>query len=63
MKKVFTIALAFGALTLTSCKKDWTCECNLGSYTIKDMTRKDAKVECDKGDVSILGYTNECKLK
>lgn len=67
MKKVFIFALVFGALTLTSCKKDWSCECSTGgnaaSYTIKDMTRKDAKEQCDKGDFSGFGVEVECKLK
>ncbi|MEZ4890578.1 MAG: hypothetical protein R2779_08495 [Crocinitomicaceae bacterium] len=67
MKKVFFIALAFGALTLTSCKKDWSCECSSGgnavTSTIKDMTHKDAKEQCDKGDFSGFGVELECKLK
>lgn len=65
MKKVLFIGLAL--LVLTSCKKDWTCECTSGdtsgTTTIKDMTRKDAKEECDKGDISIMGFKIECGLK
>ena len=65
MKKVLFIGLAL--LALTSCKKDWTCECTAfgqtGTTEIKDMTKKDAKTECDKGDISAFGFTSECELK
>lgn len=65
MKKVLFLGLIL--MALTSCKKDWTCECTAfgqtGSSTLKDMTKKDAKTECDKGDISIMGFTSECDLK
>jgi hypothetical protein len=64
MKKVLLFG-AFALLTLASCKKDWTCTCtNSGSVTITDMTKSDAKVECDKGDIVVGGTTlNDCELQ
>ena len=67
MKKVLVLGL-FGAMALASCKKDWTCKCtsSIGgssSSTIADMTKKDAKVECDKSDASAGGVTVDCELQ
>ncbi|MFP5471848.1 MAG: hypothetical protein ACLGGV_09650 [Bacteroidia bacterium] len=59
---------------MTSCKKEWTCECTTttggvtatGSTTIKD-TKKNATEACDAGDssatVSGVTVTSECTLK
>lgn len=54
MKKVLFLSLVFGGLALTSCKKDYTCECkkNLGgmswayTFDINDAKKKDAEAEC-----------------
>lgn len=67
MKKVLVLGL-FGAMALASCKKDWTCKCTnslagSSSSTIADMTKKDAKAECDKGDGSAGGITVDCELQ
>ncbi len=67
MKKVLVLGL-FGAMALASCKKDWTCKCTnsisgTSSSTIADMTKKDAKAECDNGDQSIAGVTVDCELQ
>ncbi len=64
MKNLFILTV-LGLLALTSCKKNYTCECinyysyngivdqsqteNFGSETIKD-TKSKAKEKCDKGD-------------
>ena len=74
MKKLLLVA-AVAAFTMTSCKKDYTCECTtsvsiLGvttsataSTTIKD-TKKKAKETCEKGTVSnSAGSTTTCKIK
>ena len=59
MKKLFILTV-FALIALTSCKKDYTCECKAyfdGVYfasestTIND-TKSKAKDECDKGDAS-----------
>jgi hypothetical protein len=67
MKKVLLFG-AFALLTLASCKKDWTCTCisSLGgseSSTISDMTKSDAKAECDSNDASAFGVTVDCELQ
>jgi hypothetical protein len=72
MKKlVLSIAaLALVATTMTSCKKDYTCECTttaLGvtvseSITIND-TKKNATETCDKGDASAFGVETACSIK
>ena len=53
MKKVILFG-AFALLTLASCKKDWTCTCTSSvgssSTTIQDMTKSDAKADCNGGD-------------
>jgi hypothetical protein len=67
MKKVILFG-AFALLTLASCKKDWTCTCTSSvggssSTTIQDMTKSDAKADCDGGDGSALGITVDCEIQ
>ena len=69
MKKVmlFVAVAAFAATTFTSCKKDYTCECKMGSdtytYELKDVKKKDAKDACNAaGSIWILGG-GTCDLK
>lgn len=74
MKKlILAIAVIGGITVLSSCKKDWTCECTgevLGTpFTVNDtvytdMTKKDATSKCDLNDYSV-GADNyaECELK
>lgn len=66
MKKI--MILCVGLIAFSSCKKDWTCTCtsSIGgssSTTIQDMTKSDAKAECDGGDASALGVTVDCELQ
>ncbi len=78
MKNLFILTV-LGLLALTSCKKEYTCECKytdsaypgisvpLGSTTIKD-TKKNAEEECDKGDGSYIDefddlITTDCEIK
>ncbi len=69
MKKVLLVA-AFAAFVMTSCKKDYTCECCVSgsgtsicaSTTIKD-TKKNAKDACEKGSVTAGGITTACTIK
>lgn len=64
MKKMFVIMAA--GLFLVSCKKDWACECTLGSLshtsTIKNKSLKDATDECNDSG-SILGVDYDCSVK
>lgn len=52
MKKVFFVGMVFGALALTSCKKEYTCEYSDGtkvSYSEDDYSDeqiKDRKAAC-----------------
>jgi hypothetical protein len=71
MKKlVLSIAaLALVATTMTSCKKEYTCECTFSgvitgtaSTTIKD-TKKNATDACEADNVSSGGQTVTCKIK
>jgi len=68
MKKVILFG-AFALLTLSSFKKDWTCTCtsSIGggssSTTITDMTKSDAKADCNGGDVSAAGVTVDCEIQ
>ncbi len=67
MKKVIAIAFVgmFGILTLGSCKKEWTCECQLIDYptmkeerVIKD-TKKGAEEQCEN---SAAQGISSCKI-
>lgn len=65
MKKLIVI-VAVGMSILTSCKKDWTCECSVNgiqfsSTPLKDMSKSDAESECNGGG-SYGGYTINCEL-
>lgn len=69
MKKVITVAgfILVGAFLFTSCKKDWTCNCQNGeNYPIKKKTKRDAESVCEGksqvGIVSVGGYTG-CYLQ
>ena len=70
MKKLIYAAafLFLGTIVLSSCKKDWTCDCGSEelTYTIKDKKKKDAEAECEgkvgNGLVSVSVNTG-CSLK
>jgi len=60
MKKVLFVGMVFGALALTSCKKDYKCEVSVtvngqttsGVTEHKDLSKSDAKdmeESCEKG--------------
>jgi hypothetical protein len=65
MKKLSLIfaGLFMVAMTLTSCKKDWTCKCTVGgmsaNYTIENATKADAKTACN---VYVTG-TTVCEIE
>ncbi len=69
MLKVVAIAVV-GLVGLSSCKKDYTCECVTGddpavvtSSTIENKTLKDAKKACDNKSGTFAGVTRTCKIK
>jgi hypothetical protein len=74
MKNLFILTV-FALIALTSCKKDYTCECTVSidgevlaseSNTIND-TKSKAADACDEGDESdsSTGYVikQECEIK
>lgn len=70
MKRNLTIAFAgFAMIALTSCKKDYTCECTTTvvgldpitqNYELKDAKKKDAEDACDQ--LGLNAFTT-CTLK
>jgi len=70
MKKVllFGVALFFVA-GLSSCTKDWTCECTISGVkteaVIEDRNKKDAQEACDglETTAKIIDATANCTLK
>lgn len=69
MKKVFLIATAaVFVLAFTSCKKDYTCDCTgtdawTYSYTMTDVTKKDAEASCDAANATWSSFGASCSLK
>ncbi len=69
MKKVLFLTAVL-ALAMTSCKKDYTCECVDSdrtnpydfSYTYKKVKKKDAEASC-KAQNDIYSPDWTCKLK
>lgn len=61
------MVFAFFAMTLVSCKKDYTCECKSGSTVVSTTTINDtkskAKTACDVNDASLFGYEVDCEIK
>lgn len=76
MKKIFLFVSVLTVVSLTSCKKDFTCTCtnsstdpnavgNTQEITIVDAKKKDAKKRCVKTTTTDSnGYveTSDCKL-
>lgn len=67
MKKVLLIAVVGVAFAVTSCKKDYVCECTQGSstysLTIQDAKKKDADAACDTWGVLYTLGGGTCELK
>jgi hypothetical protein len=75
MKKITILSVAFLALSLVSCKKDYTCTCTNTStvagsttttseITYVDAKKADAKRACVKTTrtTGSATYTEDCKL-
>lgn len=73
MKGKFMFALAaVGMLALTSCKKDWNCDCEYtvdgttleGGVEIQDASKSDAEDTCDSFETtsSAAGQSWDCTL-
>ncbi|HQV78890.1 MAG TPA: hypothetical protein PLJ42_07450 [Chitinophagales bacterium] len=66
-KNLFTVLGLMITISLSSCVKDWKCECTDGVHTevmaiYPDSKMKDAKKSCDDVDAA-LGSGVSCKLK
>jgi len=46
MKKLVLLG-AVAILGLTSCKRDYTCDCDGYEYTLLDFSKKEAKKQCE----------------
>lgn len=62
MKKILiAVVVLAGTVSMTSCKKDYTCTCSATdtfydmSYDLNDYKKKDAESVCDTWDSSDLG--------
>jgi hypothetical protein len=66
MKKLFLVFAVAGILGLTSCSKDYTCECDNGSsVTFEDAKKSDAKDACSAYETAqnLAGGSVSCDLK
>lgn len=68
MKKLLLSIAAFAlvATTMTSCKKEYTCECTVDFFGVKTTTsgvikdtKKNAKESCEKNNSALV----MCKIK
>ena len=71
MKKVIYVGafLFLGAMALTSCKKDYTCDCRVAGNTVQeipfnDYKKKDAEDGCKKAEETYSNFGDiTCTLK
>lgn len=67
MKKITSIALVtLMAASITSCTKDYTCECTVWGITssdTKEMKKKDAKDWCEENNQAAATWGGSCELK
>lgn len=66
MRKIKIIA-ALALIGLTSCKKDYICDCTMEGVAISheeiyNSAKSDAKTICDMKQTSVQGQTWNCKL-
>lgn len=70
MKKFLLIAVVIVA-GLSSCKKDYTCECttsvsgsdDISASTTINASKKDAEEACENGTSSVGGVSVTCEIK
>lgn len=73
MKKTLIVFgfVAFAAIALSSCKKDYTCECTTTmpglapqtTTTVINAKKSDATTTCENGSQTVMGIVTVCKLK
>ena len=57
MKKVLLLA-AVVAFTMTACKKDYTCECDYGTFTLTESKKSAAAAVCEGKGIGGLADEN-----
>lgn len=71
MKKVIVLGLVVAGFTMTSCSKDYTCECTVSGAGLPTTTtsttltgkKKDVTTACENGSSTIFGITTSCVIK
>lgn len=72
MKKLTLIAGVFAMVAMTSCKKDYTCECTTPmadgtelttEHELNDYKKGDAEDACDELDGAAAIANGNCQLK
>lgn len=78
MKKLVLAVAALGLISLTSCKKEYTCKCTTFSNApgfvaqtaegkTEKLSKSDAKTKCESGSTSVTigGFTSgaKCEIK
>lgn len=67
MKKIIFAIAALGLISLTSCKKNYTCECTIAGTTTSSETGKvkksDAETYCNNANSGAALLGGSCKLK
>lgn len=68
MKKVMILAAALFAVSFTSCKKEYTCECTYTNTTLNSTstiksTKKDAEDKCNTLSSAAAAIGGSCTLK
>lgn len=69
MKKLLLFAVVLGAVSFTSCKKDYDCTCTASgagvstssTTTLKDLTKSEAEDACNS-ETTVFGITTKCEL-
>lgn len=60
MKKVLAVLAVVTMIGATSCKKDWTCDCDIIDIPIQNAKKADAQDVCDAASTT---YGEDCELK
>ncbi len=72
MKKTLILIAIIGAVvSMSSCKKDYTCECvstvagtsTTTTTVLEDQKKADAETACNAGDGTVGEISVECELK
>jgi len=69
MKKIIGVAAfaVLGMVALSSCKKDYTCACTVGTTTdstvYKDIKKKDAEAACSTLSTQVAIVGGSCAIQ